>query len=323
MIKRSQAGLIALFIVFSGAFQAGAASLHLGAHEIATAGIKTLVLRETKHAPELAAQGTVLNPAVIMQTQSRLASAAANVAAAQAEMIYASEQATQNHKLYSQGHNISRSSLQQSIAVADQAAAALTTAKAKLATENTTAVTQWGATMTRAMQNNAPIIGNIANGTVSVIGVSLFPGTALAHLPAAATADFAGRTYRLTLIGSTPGMLGGVPGEALLYRMQAQPDLPIGTYLNVRVMTGPGVGGVMVPANAIVWENGKATAYLAGAGGSFRSVDLSTAFPVDGGYFIANGLRPGERIVTQGAELLAAAPTTVKAKAATADPDDD
>lgn len=326
MIKYRLAGFIALFIPLSWSIHACAAPLHLDAHDIAAAGIKTTVLIESLHAQELAAQGTVLDPAAIMQTASRLVTADANVAAARAEMVFASEQAAQNRKLYIQGHNISRSQLQQSIATADSAAAALSATKAKLAAEISAAITQWGPVMTRAMQDNAPIMGNIANGAVTVIGVSLPPGSALSQLPATATANLGGRTYDMALIGGIPGMLGGIPGEALLYSMPTQRNLPIGTYLNVGVPTGSEIKGVTVPASAIIWENGKSIAYRADAAGNFEPIDISTASPVHGGYFIASELIPGDHIVTQGAELLAAAPTVptiVKAKAGTADPDDD
>lgn len=326
MIRYRLAGFIALFIPLSWSIHARAAPLHLDTHEVAAAGIKTTVLIESLHAQDLSAQGTVLDPTAIMQTASRLVTATANVASARAEMAFAAEQAAQNRKLYSQGRNISQSTLRQSITAADSAAAALTAAKAKQAAERAAAITQWGKVMTQAMQNNAPIIGNIANGAVAVIGVSLPPGSALGQLPEAATANFADRTYGLALIGGVPRMLGGVPGEALLYSMPTQRNLPIGTYLNIGLATGSKVKGVTVPASAIVWKDGTAIAYRADAAGNFSPVDISTESPVQGGYFIGSGLAPGDRIVTQGAELLAAAPTAppvAKPKAGTAAPDDD
>ena len=326
MIKYRLAGFIALFIPLSWSIHACAAPLHLDAHDIAAAGIKTTVLIESLHAREIAAQGTMLDPAAIMQTQSRLVTANADVATARAEMIFASEQAAQNRKLYTEGHNISRSVLQQSIATADSATAALTAAQAKQAAEKTTAITQWGPVMTSAMQDNAPIMKHIADGTVTVIGVSLPPSSALSQLPTIATANHAGETYDLALIGAIPGMLGGIPGEALLYSMPTQRNLPIGTYLNVGVPTGSEINGVTVPASAVIWEHGRAIAYRADAAGNFEPVDISTATPVQGGYFISGTLTPGDHIVSQGAELLAAAPTApkiVKAKSGNADPDDD
>ena len=326
MIKYRLNGFSIFFVAIAWAIHADAATIHIDSHDVATAGIKTTGLAESLHAQELAAQGTVLDPAAIMQTQSRLLTVDANVAAARAEMIFATEQAAQNRQLYTGGRNISRSVLQQSIATADSATAALNVAQAKQAAEKTVAITQWGPVMTRAMQDNTPIMSNIANGAVAVIGVSLPPGSALSQLPGTATANIAGRTYDMALIGGIPGMLGGIPGEALLYSMPTQRNLPIGMYLNVGVPTGSEVKGVTVPASAIIWENGKPVAYRADANGNFEPIDISTVSPVHGGYFIANELIPGDHIVTQGAELLAAAPTVpaiVKAKAGTADPDDD
>ncbi len=319
-------GFIALFIPLTWSIHACAALLHPDAHDIAATGIKTTVLTESLHAQGISAQGTVLDPAAIMQTASRLVTADANVVAARAEMVFTSEQAAQNRKLYTQVRNISLSKLQQSIATAASAAAALTAAKAKLAAERAAAITQWGGVMIRAIQDNAPIMSNIASGAIAVIGVSMPPGSALSQLPATATANLAGRTYDMALIGGIPGMFGNVPGEAMLYSMPAQRNLPIGTYLNVGIATGSETKGVIVPASAIIWEDGKAIAYRVDADGSFEQVDVSTASPVNGGYFIASGLTPGDHIVTQGAELLAEVPSSLpitKAKAGTIDPDDD
>ncbi len=315
--------LTALLTLCSGVLVAQAATLHLDAREIATTGIKTAILPAAPRAQMLAAQGSVLDPTAMMQTEGSLLTATADVAAARAEMNYTSGQEAQNRTLYRQGHNISRSSLEQSIATADSAAATLSAARARLATEKAAAITQWGPALTQAMLGNAPLIGKIADDQLSLIGVSLPPGVLLSEPPATATADFSGQTYSLALIGGTPGMLGGVPGEALLYDMPTQSDLPIGTFLDVGLTTGPKVAGVVVPGCAVVWEDGKPVAYLAQAHGNFAPVDLSAARPVQGGYFMASPLAPGDRIVTQGAELLAAAPTNVKAKADTADPDDD
>ena len=316
--------LTALLTLCSGVLVAQAATLHLGAQEITTTGIKTAVLAATPYARVLAAQGSVLDPAALMRSQGNLLTTAANMAAAQAETNFTTGQEAQNRTLYRQGHNISRSSLEQSIATADSAAATLSAARAKLATEKTAAITRWGPAMTRAMLADAPLIGKIADDEISLIGVSLPPGEVLSESPATATADFSGQTYPLALIGGTPGMLGGVPGEALLYDMPTQGGLPIGTYLDVGLTTGPQTKGVMVPGSAVVWEDGKPVAFLAQAHGNFAPVDLSAAQPVPGGYFMASGLAPGDRIVIQGAELLAAAPTGPKKPTpATADPDDD
>lgn len=326
MIKYRPKGFIVFLVALAWAIHADAATIHLDSHDVATAGIKTVVLVESLHAQELAAQGTVLDPAAIMQTKSRLVTADANVATARAEMMFASEQAAQNRKLYTEGHNISLSVLQQSIATADSAAAALTAAQTKQAAEKTAALTQWGPVMTRAMQGNAPIMDNIANGSVTVVGVSLPPGSTLSQLPATATANLAASTYDMTLIGGIPGMLGGIPGEALLYSMPTQRNVPIGTYLNVGVPTGSEIKGVTVPASAIIWQDGKPIVYRANAAGNFEPIDISSESPVQGSYFIASGLTAGDHIVTQGAELLAAAPTApaiVKAKAGNADRDDD
>nr|ABR68275.1 AcrA-like protein [Acidiphilium symbioticum] len=318
MIRYRLEGFIALFIPFSWSIHACAAPLHLDAHDIAAAGIKTTVLIESLHAREIAAQGTMLDPAAIMQTQSRLVTANADVATARAEMIFASEQAAQNRKVFYGGEKIFAIRIAAINRNGRFGNRGTDRRASKTSSRKTTAITQWGPVMTSAMQITRP--------SRTVIGVSLPPSSALSQLPTIATANHAGETYDLALIGAIPGMLGGIPGEALLYSMPTQRNLPIGTYLNVGVPTGSEINGVTVPASAVIWEHGRAIAYRADAAGNFEPVDISTATPVQGGYFISGTLTPGDHIVSQGAELLAAAPTApkiVKAKSGNADPDDD
>ncbi len=330
MSSHQLAGLTALLIIFAGPLGAAAQPLHLDGNEITAAGIQTTSLSQSQNAQDITAQGTVLDPAAMMRTQSALMTATANVAAAHAQMVFTAGQVVQNRKLYAQGHNISQASLQQSIATAAQAQAALTAAAANLAAEQASANTRWGQVMTQAMQKNAPIISQIAGGSIAIIGVSLPPGPALARLPANAAVNDGNKTYTLSLIGGLPGMLSGMPGEAVLYTMPTQPNLPIGTYLNVGLATGAKTMGVIIPTSGVIWKDGQAIAYRATSDGNFEPVDISTASPVAGGYFIpaghAGGPVPGDHIVTKGAELLAAAPTSPPAaspKAAKADPDDD
>ena len=67
---------------------------------------------------------------------------------------------------------------------------------------------------------------------------------------------------------------------------------------------GPTVQGVMIPAAAVVWWQGKAWVYVQTDPNHFVRRELSTETPVPEGWFVGTGLAAGDSIVVRGAQLL-------------------
>jgi cobalt-zinc-cadmium efflux system membrane fusion protein len=65
-----------------------------------------------------------------------------------------------------------------------------------------------------------------------------------------------------------------------------------------------------VPAAAVVWRNADALVFRAVAENKFEPVPIATGSSIKGGYFVASGLKPGERVVVRGAGLLLGAAAT-------------
>jgi multidrug efflux system membrane fusion protein len=62
--------------------------------------------------------------------------------------------------------------------------------------------------------------------------------------------------------------------------------------------------GVAIPANAIVWYGGQPWSYVQMAANRFGRYPVPEQFPMNGGFFAKRGFKPGERVVTSGAQLL-------------------
>ncbi|MFP6757991.1 MAG: hypothetical protein VCC99_07185 [Alphaproteobacteria bacterium] len=62
--------------------------------------------------------------------------------------------------------------------------------------------------------------------------------------------------------------------------------------------------GVIVPDSAVVWALGQSWAYLALDNEHFARIAVDTAIERPGGWFVADGIAPGERIVVTGAQTL-------------------
>ena len=78
------------------------------------------------------------------------------------------------------------------------------------------------------------------------------------------------------------------------------PGMNVLAYLPI----GPPVQGVMVPAAAVVWWQGKAWVYVQTDPNHFVRRELSTETPVPEGWFVGTGLAAGDSIVVRGAQLL-------------------
>jgi hypothetical protein len=62
--------------------------------------------------------------------------------------------------------------------------------------------------------------------------------------------------------------------------------------------------GVIIPASAVVWSEGKAWTYLQPAPNQFSRRELATDIPVNEGYFVGSGFSAGSKVVKRGAQSL-------------------
>jgi hypothetical protein len=85
-------------------------------------------------------------------------------------------------------------------------------------------------------------------------------------------------------------------------------DLAQNEHVTVEVPVGAATAGVMVPADALVYGQNQAWAYLEPEPGKFRRVAVDPAKALAGGYFLpqGSGIQPGQAMVVQGAGLLLA-----------------
>jgi hypothetical protein len=64
--------------------------------------------------------------------------------------------------------------------------------------------------------------------------------------------------------------------------------------------------GVLIPAAAVVTQDGQYWCYLQTGEGEFERIRIDTDHPVSDGYAVAGKLKAGELVVTRGAGILLA-----------------
>ena len=107
-------------------------------------------------------------------------------------------------------------------------------------------------------------------------------------------------------VGVAPATDPHTQGISLLYRLEKttfglRPGTTVAAFLPI---AGPDRIGVLIPDSAIVQQNGRTWAYVQAGADRFVRKPVPTDIPAAGGYLVAAGFSPGERVVTTGAQTL-------------------
>lgn len=110
---------------------------------------------------------------------------------------------------------------------------------------------------------------------------------------------------QVTVLGAASATDTRVQGASLLaiLRGPSVNDAAAGRLLPARVAGGARESGTIVPKSAVIRANGRLWVFVP-KGDSFERRAIDGARPVDNGWFVASGVKPGDTIVTAGAGAL-------------------
>jgi hypothetical protein len=159
---------------------------------------------------------------------------------------------------------------------------------------------------------NSPELRALADGATKLVRVTFPLGSLgsetpgrlqLAHLNAANSA----KSWTAMSIWRAPAD-ATVPGRSFFTLLKGS-DASEGERLLVWAPAGAPESGVLIPAAAAVISGGKYWCYLERKPGVFVRTELDTSMPVADGYFVTEGIAPGDKVVTNSAGLLLARET--------------
>lgn len=154
-----------------------------------------------------------------------------------------------------------------------------------------------------------PSLSELASGQIKLVRVT-FPADALpAAVPkrlrlARFDTRATSRNWTGDAIWEAPADIA-IPGRSLFTVVRTS-DLSEGERLQAWAGSGTTVKGVTVPASAVIQYNSAYWCYIAKEDGSFLRELLDTSRPTNGGYFVSEGVAPGDAVVSSGAGLLLA-----------------
>ncbi|ABE49899.1 efflux RND transporter periplasmic adaptor subunit [Methylobacillus flagellatus] len=269
--------------------------------------IRTETLTQAKHLPILEGLGSVLSLDGLLNLRTQYMKALGDLAVAQASLVNSKNDYERLSLLNQHDRNISDRMLVAAEALYKSDLAKLQAHEAALDNLRHTARQQWGETLGLGMLEPKPsadiqalleyrqVLLRIvlppqqdkptANLQVTPVGSGISPITA--HL-----------------LALSPQADPVLQGKTYFYTAPAA-NLRAGMRLSTRELdTQNMMTGVVIPQQAVVWYGGKAWVYRKQDVEKFVREPISTEIESDNGWFNHGKLRPGDTIVTSGAQLL-------------------
>ncbi len=238
---------------------------------------------------------TSRNGYVAMQAQLQKSKVAADVAR---------KEYTRLKTLFEQNQNISEKSLQSAQGTFETNEAEMQVEELQLNLQESVIRQEWGGVATKWTVENSPELQRILDQREVLVQMTMPPGTTFGA-PRSISLEMPGGTRtEATLVSSFPKVDPRVQGRSFLYLAPAQTGLAPGTNLVAHLSVGKEMKGLIVPASAVVWSEGKSWIYEQADSDRFMRRAVATDTPVEKGFFVTRGFSPGDRVVSQGAQAL-------------------
>lgn len=239
--------------------------------------------------PEAKSYGRVIDPATLTAAVSDLESA--RVAAEVSSKEY------DRQKTLAAQNNASARTLEAAQAVSTHDRLAFESALAKFKLD-------WGSALA---EGSGKILSETVNGSAALVRVDLPAGETLPAPPASArivALTDETRFVSAAFVGATDGVNPQTQSQSYFFLVNGQPlasGVAVTGYLKV---SGEAVGGVVVPASAILRYEGKGWAYVQTETNQFVRVEIPLNRMVEQGWFVSENLSATNRIVVTGAQTI-------------------
>lgn len=202
--------------------------------------------------------------------------------------------------------NVSIKALQAADAQARSDEATAQPAEAALHVLESSMRQRWGAVLSEWLSAGSPEIDRLLKQEDVLMQVSLPAGMRLSDPPPTATIKGAGgKLVTAHLVSPALRVDPRLQGISLYYIAPAhESGLLPGMAAAALVPAGEEEQGVNVPADAVVWWQGKAWVYVQADAQRFTRREIPADVPVQDGWFVTTGIKAGERIVVKGAQQL-------------------
>jgi hypothetical protein len=206
--------------------------------------------------------------------------------------------------LAGQDQNVSQKALEAAKGALESDDAEARTAEQQLHLQAAALRQQWGGVVTQWATENSPRLQHLLDRRETLIAMTMPAGTTFAPPGSVSLQLPGGKRIEATFVSDYPRIDPRIQGRSVLYVVTNNPELAPGLNLVAHLPVGGSLKGVVIPASAVVWAEDKAWVYAQVSPERFSRRPVPTDVPVEGGFFAAEALAAGDKIVTVGAQAL-------------------
>jgi hypothetical protein len=270
-------------------------------------GIETLTLKPASHHAEFTAYGKAINLQPLLALRSRYLLSLTERSSAKARFKQAGQNISRQQDLYSHGVSSKRTlQEQQAQWQSYKAQVDATDFQGKAIIDE--ALLNWGKEITDwALSSDSNKLGTFLSGRQTLLQITL---PANKHLPDAIHTIYIevsgnrSKADKAELVSAARRTETVAQGESYYFQTG---DKNIITGMNVTAWipeANEQMTGVVIPKSALIWYMDQAFVYLKTEEDTFSRRTLNHYSPTASGYFIPDAIKPGEQIVTKGAQML-------------------
>jgi hypothetical protein len=271
--------------------------------------ITTSELKSSKHQASISSYGTVLGIDTLIDLRTRYLAAKSEIEVLRAAFSYSKNELNRLQILNQDDKNVSDKAVAtvRSANKSDEAKIAAAESSAKNIADSMRQL--WGETLTQhaTNPNKSELLQNLISTQEALVQVTLpFDAaepnekSSILIVPTASP----GQPIRANFISRAPVSNVTLQGKTYFYRVKTK-QLRAGMQVNATSATANKTSdGVIIPSTAIIWYAGKSWVYKKTAEDKFIRLPVSTDSEVDNGWFYQGKLAAGDKVVTNGAQLL-------------------
>jgi hypothetical protein len=286
----------------------GLNAVRISPQEQQQTGVELLELVETTHLSETIATGRVLDIQPLVQLRTDYNTARGEEAVARAAVAGSSRAVQRLRVLNREDGNVSARQLQEAESVAAADTARAQSAARRIQDVRNQALATWGAALAEmALSEQSPAFDALVARQDVLVMVTLSPGE---ELPADNGFIYVGptgerlRARKAYLLASAAQADVLAPGETYIFRTSAS-KLRTGMRMDAWIPRPGAPGkGVEVPGAAVIWYANKLWVYVQRDEELFVRHPLNEYEETRDGWFVTEGVKPGDRIVIRGAQML-------------------
>lgn len=275
--------------------------VHLDKDSEAVSGIRTVELQRAEGRTETQAAAVVLAPQELLDLRTSYLTAVVQVEKARASANASQLEYQRLSQLNKEDQNASDRAVQAAEATYRSDAATLENAEQALSLAVLPAEQRWGSVVSKWIASDAPSLHDVFQGRAYLLQVTLPSGTKAGRR---LLLEAGQRTAYATFVSAFPHVDPRFQAPSYLYITQAEPELAPGMNVIALASGGTEHAGVILPRDAVLSWQGKSWVYVEAESGTFKRTEVVLDTPLQNGWFIRQGLKPGEHVVITGGQQL-------------------